>query len=230
MDIQRFSALDQLLIDATAQLRDGLSKVSAIGRGGGLPSGGLLSLSHGLELLMKVVISLRSYETSNKFPSKKAFRNDYGHSLKKSLDAIDESFSSDTVLGRDFEYLRRDEYSTRLIDILSDFAKGGRYYHLDSLTVASGEAPGDEWRALEMDILRSHPREFGLLGTKRWREAFELIARELIARIERLARVLARLFTLGHLGADGKRLSPHILRFAGIMDQALGTKDYGPAP
>lgn len=90
MDIQRFSALDQLLIDATAQLRDGLSKVSAIGRGGGLPSGGLDTLSRGLELLMKVVISLDSFETAAKFPSKQAFRTDYGHSLKKSFDAIDE--------------------------------------------------------------------------------------------------------------------------------------------
>ena len=228
MDPQHFISLDQALTEATAQLRDGLSKVWEIRRGGCLPPNGLLSLSVGLELLMKVVISLHASNTDGRFLTPKELKRQYGHSLEKSFNAIHELLASAPVVGVDLNLLSDDLVSMRLLKILTDFGEGGRFHAFDSLTSTLGDSPNQQWRELETDVLGSHPREANLLGSERSSEAFEVVSRELLARIERLARVLSRLFTLGHLGADGKRLSPHVLRFAGVMDRDLGTRDYGP--
>jgi len=230
VDPQHFISLDRALTEATAQLRDGLSKVWEIRRGGGLPPNGLQTLSLGLELLMKVVLSLHASNTDGRFLTPKELKRQYGHSLEKSFNAIHESFASTPVVGVDLDLLSDDLVSTRLLNILTDFGEGGRFHAFDSLTSTLSDSPNEQWSELEIDILGSHPREANLLGTDRWSEAFEVVSRELLVRIERLARVLSRLFTLGHLGADGKRLSPHVLRFSGVMDRDLGTKDYGTTP
>ncbi len=48
----------------------------------------------------------------------------------------------------------------------------------------------------------------------------------LTIQCEKLARALARLFTIGGLGSQAKQISPHTHHFLFLMDDQLGKTDY----
>jgi hypothetical protein len=89
------------------------------------------------------------------------------------------------------------------------------------------DSPENEWSALEMEILEARPAlvqalgEPGTLG-----EVFAYLRRELTSTLERFARALARLFTIGRLGDLARQNMACVTEFLMIRDDELGTRVY----
>ena len=214
--IEQHMPLENLIRTSMSLIQDGLTKVQRISDGSELPAGALESLSRGFELLAKVVISLHEFDKTGAFPTSESFRK-YGHSLERSLARVLEIYDDidgPSAIVEDREFLKKDEFLSRLVWILSSFGGGGRYYDLDSLaSPLAHDSPMDLWSLLEGDALREHPTEYRLIGTPQSRTSFEVVAKDLVVIIERLARALSRLCSMGFVGPEAKRFSGYMSPF-----------------
>lgn len=214
---------------------DGLAKVQKIRDGSDLPPGALESLSRGFEIFAKVVISLYEFDKTGAFPTSEALKKRYGHSLRKALDRVLEIYDDidgPPAISEDREFLSQDKFLSRIVGILSEFGNAGRYHDLDSLSGRpENDSPMELWSLLEGDILQEYPQEERLIGTPESHVAFEIISKQLVVRIERLARALSRLCSMGFVGPEAKRYSGYMSPFVGTMDRHLGQVVYiGTAP
>jgi hypothetical protein len=158
-----------------------------------------------------------------------------GHDLVLLLDHIARDCFSDVYLSRipaaksDIAFLRGDPKLSSIVKILSDFGQSARYYNLNVVLDEQnpGPSPHEEWQKLEMEVLQEDPS-----WTRRIRDPKESdaihrqINRVLTIQCEKLARALARLFTIGGLGSHAKQISPHTHHFLFLMDGQLGKTDY----
>lgn len=196
----------------------------------------LLTLANGFERYMKVILCLHEVEQSGRFPSRsQLLEGRKGHDLSHLLQRIvNECFSPRYVEripvgSEDVAYLRDNERLRKIVELLSRFGQAARYYHLD---VILGEEPGtdspeDEWSALEMEILETRPELIQALGEPGTIDhVFEYLRRELTATLERFARALARLFTIGRLGELARQNMAIVTEFLLIRDDELGTRPY----
>ncbi len=100
-----------------------------------------LFLSRGFELLMKSMICFKSYEDDESFPTEKEMR-DMGHDLDKlrkevirNYDKIPENASEKyQEIENDKKFISNDDILIKLIKLLTDFSKSGRYFELDLIT------------------------------------------------------------------------------------------------
>ena len=112
----------------------------------------LLLLSQGIERFLKSYIIAYKIENKeeNLFPE-----NLRTHSLVKLLDIIKQDFyvigSRDTDI-KDEQYLSN-TYLNKLLDILSDFGKRGRYYNINHLMNGNNNSPISNWQELEQDLI-----------------------------------------------------------------------------
>ena len=97
-----------------------------------------LYLSIGLELLMKIMISIKLFENKKSFPTEKDLR-DMSHNLDKlrkeiikSYDTISEdNLKKYQMLKNDKVFISKNVVLIKLIELISEFAIGGRYFELD---------------------------------------------------------------------------------------------------
>jgi len=99
-------------------------------------------LSIGFELLMKSMIFFKSYEDDKSFPTEKEMKN-MGHDLVKLKKEIIRNYDKipENVLGKikkdiknDQEFISNDVTLIKLIKLLSNFSKSGRYFELDFIS------------------------------------------------------------------------------------------------
>ena len=96
------------------------------------------------------------------------------------------------------------------------------------LGVADGtESPEDAWSAIESEIFQSTPGwEKRLMADVELRDTFVEINKEIVIRLERLIRAVARLYTIGGLGPVARRWSNPVYAFLPIRDEELGNRTY----
>jgi len=196
----------------------------------------ILLLASGFERMMKTVICCHHLETAGEFPRRAVFpKGRRGHDLVLLLNQITQDCFSDDYLARipaaktDIEFLRNDPKLSGVVQILSDFGQSARYYNLNVVLDQRppGPSPDDEWQKLEMEVLQEDPSWTSRIGDpKQSHVIHEKINRELTVRCEKLARALARLFTIGGLSSQAKQISPHTHHFLFLMDDQLGKTDY----
>jgi len=196
----------------------------------------ILLLASGFERMMKTVICCHHLETTGDFPSRAVFpKGRRGHDLLLLLKEITRNCFSDDYLSRipaaktDIEFLRNDQKLSAIVRILSDFGQSARYYNLNVVLGEQdpGPSPDHEWQKLEMEVLQEDPSWATHIGDPKESEAIhEQINRELTIQCEKLARSLARLFTIGGLGAKAKQISSHAFHFLFLMDDQMGKTDY----
>jgi hypothetical protein len=233
-DQQRGLALIEEVRVSIDLLKDGLGALQRIDAGNDAYYTPLLLLASGLERLMKTILCYQVIEKTGRLPNKGEFPEI--HDLVGLLDRITESewpqeYTSRPVSEEDLEYLRGDTGLRPILQALSDFAdaRRGRYYNLEVLLGRDPDwdSPEQAWSALEMAILREQPDwEERMLQASALDDIYEAIAETLVARLERMLRALARLFTLGALGEEAARVTGLIAPFLFRPDEDLGRQSY----
>ena len=120
--------------------------------------------------------------------------------------------------------------------MLSDFGQAARYYNLDVIVgrQVQTDDPDAAWQRLETEILLARKDLMDEIEKNPASNRIRIeINNEVVARLERLARAIARLYTIGGLGSEANRYLVYIGCFLHLTDAELGTKKYelsGRAP
>ena len=234
-NLQRKFALDQELFDSVRLIKAGLGQVQCISMGNDFYHLPLLTLASGFERFMKVTLCFRIIDKTGDFPK----TNDIpagrkGHDLILLLEKIrDECFLQDylnnvPVAPSDLDYLQSEEL-TSFLTILSNFGQSARYYNLDLIIGRnpSTQDPEHEWQNLETKITMSRPKLFNeLRSTPSSEKLYEEINTEIVIRLERFARAISRLYTIGRIGKEAKMHLGKIKDFLHLVDENLGKNKY----
>jgi len=194
----------------------------------------ILLISSGFERLMKCIICYWHLKKNKKYPSNKRLR-ELGHRLDILLQEIVDickqfgNYDNRKATTEDLDFLKNNKRLHNIIRILSEFADGGRYYNLDIVSQGNSEysEPEDKWREFETEIIKEDPEFAELIkNPAKSDEMYDKINKVLMTYLERFARALSRIFTLGELHPDAKRCYSYISDFLNIMDKDLGVKKY----
>lgn len=193
-------------------------------------------LASGFERMMKTVICCHYLENTGEYPSRDVFQKGRrGHDLVYLLKQITNDCFSDTYLAQipaakaDINFLRHDPKLSNIVQILSDFGQSSRYYNLNVVLNEKdpGPSPEEEWQKLEVEVLKDDPNYLDRIRDQSQRGSiYKQINIALTIQCEKLARALARLFTIGGLGSQAKQISPYTHHFLVLMDDQLGKTDY----
>ena len=231
------SAIDKELLDSVRLIKSGFGQLQQLDGANDFYHMPLLTLSTGFEHFLKVILCFRHLEKTGDFPKPSEIPSGrQGHDLELLLKKVrKECFLAQYVESipaakTDLAYLESDEL-LRLFKVLGRFGQAARYYNLDVILgkKPTTDSPESEWERLETAVLISRPellREFE--GNPNSGRVFRVIGAEVVARLERLARALARLFTIGKIGAEAKHYSPYVDGFLQLRDKKLGKTEYSP--
>ncbi len=234
-DIVRNVALSQELETAIRLIQVGLRELQAIDGVNDFYHLPLLTLANGFERYLKVIVCLRFQEENARFPTYgELFRGRDGHDLTKLLRRVIDGCFSNTYVNRipvgaeDIAFLRTNDRLHEVVGILSSFGQAARYYNLDLVVGRTPEtdSPEDEWCRLEGALLEARQDLRNAVGVDELDRIYAYLGTELTVLLERFARALARLFTIGRLGELAKRNMTYVVPFLMIRDSELGKHDY----
>ena len=233
LTVEQEIALIQETETSVFLIQEGLLAMNSLSGANDFYHGPLQLLAQGFERLMKIIICLGQLNETGKLPrasSVKAFR----HELVALVDAVVDlsertGYSQSRPAARmDTAFFASDERARGLLSVLTAFGAWGRYYNLESILnptgqVAAREDPIRSFQSIEADILDKHPEWKAKLGTAEFDGFYDVLRSELTITLQRLARGLCRMFTLGPLGGRGQRLLGVIKVFLFLRDRDLST-------
>lgn len=230
-ELEKISSLHDELLSTEKLLLTGLGELQEITLENDFYHLPQQLLASGLERLFKCYICLVDEAASGAFPDPSYLSYDLGHDLLKLLDEIvDNRFNTGEkpALEEDLNFLKNDQRLREILRILSEFGKYARYYNLDVVTGRESLPidPTSEWLTLESSIepMTNYLGE-GMQEALQ-RDYFPRVNREIVAKIERCVRAIARQFTLGGHGGRLKQFSVTTTRFRNLFDDRLGETDY----
>lgn len=187
----------------------------------------LLLLSQGIERFLKSYIIAYKIENEEENLFQKKFRT---HSLMELLDIIKQDYyvvgSRDTDI-KDEHYLSNSKLN-KLLDILSDFGKYGRYYNINHLIDGNNSSPISNWQELEQDLIPLTREEYlKLIDVDTRNNYYKRVNNEIIIIIEKFLSILSRQHIFGRtskvfLGATIANFST----FGYMYDNDYGKTDY----
>lgn len=186
-------------------------------------------LSQGFEKLLKVQICLSVFIKTGKYPSSQDLKNKYGHDLKSlKNEMVNNHFTLLPHLIKDLLFIKSDIKLDKLISILSNFGKQGRYFNLNVISDANNNEsdPMSQWDRFKLDIIiesahLSQKLKEGIF----FEEENKLVNKEIVGTLEQFVWVISRQFIWG-LGDLGKRLSPLFIEFYTKDPDTFGETDY----
>ncbi|MEJ2314198.1 MAG: hypothetical protein P8Y85_05365 [Nitrospirota bacterium] len=198
----------------------------------------LLLLSSGYERLIKCLLCLAVMDDQGNIknlPFKISGRE--GHDLEALLNSLlsiceERRYSSTFPAAKaDIDLLTDDVHLREIVVLLSEFAKGDRYYNLDIVIGRSGEKskdPNRSWDDIEKAIIHQQPDILRRLNdlTQDIDGIYKEINRELVKVLEKFARALSRLFVYADFGDFAKQISPLVHDFLLLDDTSIGTRQY----
>lgn len=233
--LKRTLALDHELFNAVRLIKAGFGQLQSIGAGNDFYHLPLLTLASGFERFMKVTLCFRWLEEHGNFQTSRAFScGRSGHDLSCLLEKIrkdcflDDYVNNIQVAQSDVEYLNS-EGLLSFVSVLSDFGQAARYYNLDVILgrKVQTDDPDAAWQRLETEILLARKDLMDEIEENPASNRIRLeINNEVVARLERFARAIARLYTIGRIGTEAKRYLAYIGCFLHLSDAELGTKKY----
>jgi len=234
--VQQNLALLKELETAIKLLQIGCREVQSIDGANDFYHLAMLTLANGFERFMKVIICLHILESTGSYPTKPPWRQGKeGHNLLFLFNkVVEDCFPDDYVTQipaatADIQYLRSNNRLREIVGLLSDFGQAARYYNLDLVMglYPKGNSPDDAWALLEMAILKEDPNwEDNFQKDTDLSKSYQEINHTIVSAMERLARALSRLFTLGGLGAQALQFSGTVYPFLMLWDDQLGNTRY----
>ncbi len=216
-------SLIQDVDSAISRIKNGLSYLQTIDDANNHYETMMDLLSNGYEHLIKALLIIlvdSNGGTKDDFD----WSRQKGHNIQRlKVDlvlGVKEKSGSD-VLKSDLDYIMKDEYLLKMIDMFTNYASMGRYSNIDTVFAKEPSDPIRDWKAFELDILRDK----GLLEDyKVSNDYYEtVIIPEITIKLEKFTRVLARMFTLAGLGEFAKSMTGNVKDFLYISDEELGT-------
>lgn len=195
---------------------------------------GLHLLAQGFERLLKVTKALIQMGEKGTLPSSRQLKKDYGHVLSGLLDDVlaacrrDEDFMARPAIKYDIDFLASSNLWRAMLDVLSELGSGGRYHDLDTMLDGSAKSqrPLDLWETIEMDICSADPKWFALMKSdpasfsRQWYPALAAVQTECL---QRAARAITRMWTLGPAQENGRTMTGTIDRYLFLTDDQLKT-------
>ena len=189
-------------------------------------------LAQGFERLLKLTYALAWMKQHGHLPDTRTFRQ-FGHRVDRLTDelvtlvATQLEYASRPAVQDDLDFLRSDPLLRSHLQLLSAFGTWSRYYHFEEFL---GAVHGDEadpeltWDRIEMEILASVEGGLALLQHPgRADEVQRLLSEQITSVLERFARAITRMWTLGALHPEAQRLTGIIGDFLFLHDRDLGT-------
>lgn len=218
---------------AIGLLKHGLAALESLGAANDFYHLPLLHLANGSERLCKCVLILDCELRTGALPTQRQLKA-FGHDVEELASTVVDACYPASYLVRpaavsDKTFLERDPTIHAVLACLADFGKGGRYYDLDTIcgSQSGAEPPEYAWQRLESRIarndpaLQADPSQPGAAG-----DPDADVSKHMKVAIERFARALCRLFTIGPLRSEGRRFSGILSCFLSLMDDDLGATDY----
>jgi len=229
---ERVLALNLELETAIGLLKHGLAALESLGAANDFYYLPLLHLANGSERLCKCVLALNCWLSAGSFPTRVELRA-FGHDVEQLVDSVlgncfPAAYLAVPSAKQDKDFLVKDATIRAMLACLADFGKTGRYYDLNTICSGGpmGEPPEYSWQRVETWTDRNHQalrRQYPgveAAGTSDNSTGY------VKAAIERFARALCRLLTIGPLGSEGRRYSGILASFLDLTDKDLGTMDY----
>lgn len=193
-------------------------------------------LAQGFERFLKLTYALALLKRDGALPSPAVFRGRgaYGHNIVRLTDDLvavveaEPEYVSRPAVQDDFRFIRHDSELRRILHLLSTFGTWSRYYQFEAFLAPSGVEPDDDpdrgWQEIEMDVFRCQSDGMELLADPHRRdEVYRRIAEHVTGVLERFARAITRMWTLGALHGEARRHLGVINAFLFLRDQNLGS-------
>jgi hypothetical protein len=188
-------------------------------------------LASGFERILKILLLLIQKHLNGAFPDTSRKTNFFsvygdGHGIDQFLDALlkysveVKGMQENIMVAEGLLFLNSNEQFAKFILIITEFAKHGRYYYIDTIVKAKHEGinPFDMFDDfLDSFYLESEERTF--------EQEDELAIIEAISCIEKGASSIARFFTHG-LGELGKSFYSDFAGYLLLKDENLGKLEY----
>lgn len=188
-------------------------------------------LASGFERILKILLLLRHKHLNGTFPETEGKKNYFssfgnGHAIEELLEALvkysnkQESMQQNQMVVEGLLFLESDKQFREFISIITEFAKYGRYYYVDTVVKADhqGVNPFEKFE----DFLDSFYTES---DQRTYLEEDELAITKAIGCIEKGAAAIARFFTHG-LGEMGKAFYSDFAGYLLLKDENLGKMEY----
>jgi len=195
---EKVIALDNELRTALGLLKHGLVSLQAIDMANDFYQLPLLLVANGLERLCKCALVLKYHEETGHFPSQRKLQKKWGHDVKCLVNEITSTCYPPEYLKRpiaqaDRDFLTSDSLLDKVLDCLSDFGQGGRYYELDVICgdTTITESPESSWQKVEMEIAIQDPvLKEQMYDPKAGNSLYIEINKYLVSALERLIRAI----------------------------------------
>jgi len=195
----------------------------------------ILLLSNGFERLLKIIICLDYMERNGELPMASSFRPYEHHKLTQLFDKVIQTaeewnYGKDRKASKDdMVFLEKDVDLKKVIILLEKYADAGRYYNIDIILGKRRSSKDDPLRSFEsycFDVFTRQPDwQKKITGENLGQKldgSIRYINQQIIILLQRFARALCRMFTLGKLGKTGKQLIGIIGNFLFLQDEDLG--------
>ena len=236
-EIRKTLALDQELLNSVRLIRAGLGQLQNLDGANDFYHLPILTLANGFERFMKVILCFRALEVSGRYPGSGVLPSGRkGHDLEFLLGKIKEECFLDSyvekisVAAEDLEYLKSDELA-KFVGVLSSFGQSARYYYFDVVVGREPETDDPEvaWQQLETSIVLGREDLPKMLENVDKAEKVGMVVRSIVVgKLEKLARALSRLFTIGRIGKEAERYVGYIGGFLHLRDDQFGETQYDP--
>jgi len=188
-------------------------------------------LASGFERILKILLMLRHKHLNGTFPETEGKKNYFstfgnGHDIQELLETLvqysneQESMQENQMVAEGLLYLKSDKQFREFMSIITEFARNGRYYYIDTVVKADhqGVNPFEKFE----DFLDSFYTES---EQRTYLEEDELAITKAIGCIELGAAAIARFFTHG-LGEMGKSFYSDFAGYLLLKEVNLGKLDY----
>ena len=188
-------------------------------------------LASGFERILKILLMLRHKYLNGTFPETEGKKNYFsafgnGHDIQELLETLvkysdeQESMQENQMVTEGLLYLKSDKQFKEFMSIITEFAKYGRYYYIDTVVKADhqGVNPFEKFEYfLDSFYTESDQRTYV--------EEDELAITKAIGCIELGAAAIARFFTHG-LGEMGKSFYSDFAGYLLLKEVNLGKLEY----
>ena len=190
----------------------------------------MLLLANGIERIMKIIQYLAIHSETGQFQ-----RLPRIHDLMELRDWILARCFTPEYLAKpnmfaDQKYFSGDSMLAEVMQVLSDFAeaKSSRYLYLDAIADPSSQDiadrwPSRRWAKLEGVFIENVGGVWPIEGLE---DRHHYASQQLVGVIERLMRILGRLFAFGGLGEIGMQVSSYLSHFTRMGEEEFGTVEY----
>lgn len=188
-------------------------------------------LSQGFERFMKTYICLAYYNEHDTFPNYKKIRK-FSHSLEKLFTTIIDDYypiykSPQYIL--DCKFLDENTDIRELLNILSEFGLGVRYYNFDLITDSPKNtvtSTKESWEEFENKLLNSEDY-LKLMKEDTKNEVRQKVFTHIIVVFEKYISALSRQFIFKNLGQQASQLAVNsFFDFGMLYESDFGKTDY----